>query len=470
MIGKLDKPSINSLLAALSNSGQQILILPIAASCYNQVEISIWLLLGTIFSVGLLIESGMNYTLCRAAAYSAERSVHNNNQGISLASINKASKFLYALFSGFFLIVLFIAQPYIFGTLSTHPSSTQEMELGYYLLAICLLINFNNQRLSALIMGSGELPKLKRTQARFAIARVFFALLLTPFFDLSVTYFLVQLVFLIVELVAILNIWNSIIRRYNPKSLPLIQAIKDIAPFLIPMTKSTFIRVGGALIYYSSAFVITHSQDPHTIATYLTTLRVLTLLNNFCTIPMQISLPELARAHNLGEQSIWKDISIRTISFCMTCHIIGIISVYLLSSLVSTIALQQSLLLAAYYFFPLALVYALELHHVLHSYVYETSNDVPFLFLSLASGLAILVASYTLLPYYGVAGLILAQGLIQLAGNNWYPVYKSLGLLRISFAGYLSHLKSALTTTNFSDQLNLLGTEQISRMREFEKQ
>ena len=74
---------------------------------------------------------------------------------------------------------------------------------------------------------------------------------------------------------------------------------------------------------------------------------------------------------------------------------------------------------------PVLLVYSivilLEQNHSLFSSIIVVGNEVPYVKPALLSGLAIVIGSYLSLRFtaWGIMGLVLVQGLCQLAYNNW---------------------------------------------------
>tara|TARA_A100001015_G_scaffold269681_1_gene321575 strand:- start:251 stop:544 length:294 start_codon:yes stop_codon:yes gene_type:complete len=88
--------------------------------------------------------------------------------------------------------------------------------------------------------------------------------------------------------------------------------------------------------------------------------------------------------------------------------------------------MQENLLLEPNLLILMALIYLLELNHGNHAQLYLTKNHQPFLLPSLLSGIAILVLSLPASTYLGIFGLLLVQGIVQLAYNNWYPLYMNI--------------------------------------------
>jgi hypothetical protein len=59
------------------------------------------------------------------------------------------------------------------------------------------------------------------------------------------------------------------------------------------------------------------------------------------------------------------------------------------------------------------------MNHSIAGIYLSTTNKIPFLSASIFSGSAIFISSILAVPHMGLAGLVMAQGLVQMAYNNW---------------------------------------------------
>lgn len=85
------------------------------------------------------------------------------------------------------------------------------------------------------------------------------------------------------------------------------------------------------------------------------------------------------------------------------------------------------------------LVSLLEGNHSNFASFITTNNEIPFVKAALLSGFSICVLDYIVLKYtnLGLWGIVLVQGIVQLAYNNWYWPMKVCKELNISFATFL---------------------------------
>ena len=78
----------------------------------------------------------------------------------------------------------------------------------------------------------------------------------------------------------------------------------------------------------------------------------------------------------------------------------------------------------------------LEAHHAQYASLVVTENRNPFVAPALLSGLVIAAGSLWLAPRLGVTGILLAQGVVQLAFNNWWPVLRAIRGLNMTPGAY----------------------------------
>ena len=86
--------------------------------------------------------------------------------------------------------------------------------------------------------------------------------------------------------------------------------------------------------------------------------------------------------------------------------------------------------------FVFAVVMFLEMNHSLCATYLTTYNEIPFVRAALVSGLGIMIISIVLITvlHSGVWGLVLSQGVVQAAYNNWRWPTEAAKKMQHSFA------------------------------------
>jgi O-antigen/teichoic acid export membrane protein len=213
----------------------------------------------------------------------------------------------------------------------------------------------------------------------------------------------------------------------------------DVAIFhrIWPATWRTgAIVIGGYFITQGASMVVTQLSDPTLIASYLLTAKVYSVLGSMATVPLNVLIPQITFFRAKQETTQIRQLMASRI--LITLGLLTVVSV--LASLVGNVVLgyfgTSVRLLTGPTAWLLTAWVLLEAHHVFHSTVYSTTNHLPFVSLSLVSGVAILVLGILVAPW-GVVWLALVQFGVQLAGNNWYPVYLNLKSLDWPLGDYL---------------------------------
>jgi O-antigen/teichoic acid export membrane protein len=89
----------------------------------------------------------------------------------------------------------------------------------------------------------------------------------------------------------------------------------------------------------------------------------------------------------------------------------------------------------------MAIVWFLERHHAMHAQIYVTTNKIPFYKSAIVTGVINISLLVILLPVIDVWAFPVAQGISNLAINNWWNVSVSIKSLQTNFKQFF--LKSA---------------------------
>jgi len=194
---------------------------------------------------------------------------------------------------------------------------------------------------------------------------------------------------------------------------------------------------GSYLIYYGSTLVVSQIPDPKQMASYLLTFQIVTLLYRFSTSPAMVYQPQIAAAMSNANLTQINYLTVKIIRTSLIMYLIGGLLIYLFAGDALILIKSKSHLLDNNILLLMLVMYLLEMHHSLHAGIYLTTNHVPFMVPALLSGVAIIAAGFVSVRYFGINGVVWSQLLVQAAFNNWYPVYLSIRLQKISFSKYV---------------------------------
>jgi hypothetical protein len=201
------------------------------------------------------------------------------------------------------------------------------------------------------------------------------------------------------------------------------------------MLKSLVVKVGGFLTL-NSLSAVSMGLPAADSASFLFTTRIIVLIYQFSFVPVRIKLPTIIKLRVDKNLSKIKNILISSLQIYTLIYLIVSVLVLTVSSYIFELLNVDNKLLNTSLLLFMLLMYFLELHHVAHAMYYETTNKIPSMYISILSGITIYLAASFFSKEYGILGLIFSQFIVQLIGNNWYPVYLNLKSLNWTFKKY----------------------------------
>lgn len=179
------------------------------------------------------------------------------------------------------------------------------------------------------------------------------------------------------------------------------------------------VQIGAFLIQRANVLVASSFLGISAAASFGMTVTLMMTLSGVAAVILQVRMPRLAAAQakkDLDElREIYGEVLVVTwVTFLAGATILvagGELVLHLIGSNTPLISTPLLVLFAA--------IMMLELNHSLAAGYLTTRNQVPFLKAGLISGVLICACSILLVKRFEVAGLIAAQGLVQLSYNNW---------------------------------------------------
>lgn len=184
--------------------------------------------------------------------------------------------------------------------------------------------------------------------------------------------------------------------------------------------------IGAYAVNKMGMFIIGFFLPLATIGSYGLLTQLTTIVTGIANTMFVTYLPKVSNCRVTGDRPMLK----RTISFSMlvgqiimVAGALGIIFVapYLLELIKSQTMLPSRLVCVLY-----LVVVALELNHSEFASVISTENKIPYVVPSLVSGGVIVLLTFIALKFttLGLLGVVLVQGIVQAAYNNWrWPLW-----------------------------------------------
>lgn len=436
--------------------GIVIIVLPIALKKLDSAELAYYLFISTLIALAYLADSGFSQTIVRASAYFkagaleipervTELSVTDTNNSPNWAAVGRlvtTSKRIY--------LIIGLAATFLLSTLGvgaalnivSQQNNRVTAWITYVLLVVLSFFLLQVSRWSSLLQGLNEVARAKRIELVVGVIRLLgvAAVLLAGFGVPGVV-----VVMIIAALFSLFFTRLALLRILRENGVHKVDEIIDpeMLKRLWPSTwRMGVICWGAYLIYYGSSLVICQLPDAKQIASYLLTFQVVTMLYRFASSPSLVYQPQIASAMSSGDLVKVNNLTLKIVRYSLAIYIVGAIFIYFFAGDALILIKSRSQMLGGNILLIMLVMYFLETHHVIHAGIYMSTNHVPFMIPALLSGVAIVLAGFFSVRYYGVYGVVISQMLIQAAINNWYPVYLSLKIQKLSFNKYFSRLFS----------------------------
>jgi O-antigen/teichoic acid export membrane protein len=158
-------------------------------------------------------------------------------------------------------------------------------------------------------------------------------------------------------------------------------------------------------------------------SSYSITLTILTTLSGLAMVICQIQIPHMSalQATHKKERlaSIYGEIQLTS----LIVYVVGLVLLLAVGSDLLQILGSRTTLLPTNLLLLYGVIILLELNHSVAGSYIATTNQLPFVPAAIISGVSITIISLTIAGKFGLLGIILSQGLVQAAYNNWkWPV------------------------------------------------
>jgi hypothetical protein len=423
-----------------------LILLPIILIKFNDIDISIWLLLGTLTAFSSLIDFGFSPTLIRFVSYywtgknivNGKSNTNNSDPDLfGLTKFMSTVNVVYLIIGIALFILLLFGSSILFWKILDGNTN-----INYYILTI-LIFNLRlvfylfTVKYLAILQGVKLIFKAKKTE------------LINSLMKYTIMLILIFLGFKLLVLVIvdfILTILLFLILKKKCESLISINLFKNFKfnlkifhEFWRPTYQWGLMQVGSFFTNYSSNFIVSNVGSPKEISLYLIIVKILNFIKLLTTSPINSNLPiifgviadeNIIKLKLLFFKQIQKALIINLIlSFgFLTCGL------YFLN----IFGLNTDLISFDFIVIGVLMIF-LESHHSMNAQVYMGSNKIPFVLPSILTGLVVITITMFLLLYFklSIFYIFYVQFIVQLSFNNWYCVFKNLQLLNISFKHYV---------------------------------
>ncbi|QAB15787.1 O-unit flippase-like protein [Hydrogenovibrio thermophilus] len=434
---KPSKKAITSgYVAQALNIGYGVLILPFMLVFLSPAEVSYWLVLLSFLGLVMVFDFGFSPTITRNVAYVMSGAQTLQAQGV--CSTNNSGEPNWKLFGQLYQTVkklyfyIALIGLIVFGCFGTWYVNlfldNNPIVYGWQVWLIFLIgFIFNLYFLftQPLLMGIGSIYQANMTNIIMRGLWLLLSLVGLWWFE----------TILVMPIAYLLGVFFARIYAYvvlNQKIVFIIFKKSRLLKVLLPNAwRLGVVMLGAFLINKATIFFAGIYFTADVSASYMITLQVLSVVMALSNVYFQMHIPQLSGMQlelvSSKKKLYYKLVLVSLLIYAFFAFGIMLFGDLALSLLSTDIVLLPISLLSLILFFGF-----LELHHSLAGMYITTLNEVPFVWSAVLSGSAIvglIVFVFSYLKMDSMIWLILIQGLVQLAYNNWkWPlvVYKKL--------------------------------------------
>ncbi len=417
-----------------------MLMLPIVLRMLTPQEIGMNYLMMTVgslvslFDFGFAPQFGRNITYIFGGAQTLKKEgleINHDKKDVNyrlLATMISTAKYVYQLISVLVLVVMLT-----FGTIYIYKvtngfNNVHNSFAIWMVYSVSTFFNIYYTYYSSLLTGKGMIMESKKAMVFSKI--VYIALAAT-------------LLLLKVGLigVAISNLIAPFVDRYISNKFFFTKELKaklnehqitkvernDLFKTIWPNAKKLgLVYIGSYAITRFGMFLAGLYFPLQTIASYGLMIQFVYIILTLSGTLFVLNEPRLSALKVAGD----RDTLLKTFSFSMGVYYILYICMgagfIILGPWILTLIHSHTVLPSSLVIFLYLLVMCLELNHSFFATIIVIGNSVPFVWISLITGALIVFGSFLSLHFtnLGIMGLVIVQGVVQLAYNNWkWPLF-----------------------------------------------
>jgi len=432
-------PMLSGLVAQGLQYGSALLLLPVLFTRLSTQEIGVWYLFMAIQGLALIADFGFQFTFARniALAHSGARGLQAHGitddfgsqpNWILLGQVLKVARRVYFGLSTVMFLVLATAGLWYVTTIT----ATSGLDTGYvarswliFSFGICLGIYF--QWISPLLIGTNQISInyifLIISRGGFAIGGI--AVLLAGGRLTALAGMLVAMD--VIGRASVYPAVRTVLRQARIAIIDPDTFRKVFASVWPNASRQGVVGIASFLILRYNAFVIITFFGLPAMASYGVTLQLVSGVQQVALLPVTIMLPQLVAAQVRRDRDMLRQRWRIGVMAYAVIFVIGPLTLVLGGQAIIAMIGGKAALLPAPLLILLCTIMALEGNHMVAASIIMSGNRVPFMLPAIVSGIAVAILSTSVAALgMGLTAVILVQGLVQLAYNNWkWPVMVS---------------------------------------------
>jgi O-antigen/teichoic acid export membrane protein len=445
LVQRISRSAISwSLIAAALRFGSALLLLPLILWRIPSDELGLWYVFISLGALAALMDLGFAHSVTRSAGYlwagsrtllpfgidladplldtdTTGRAIHLQPNFPMLSNLVASLRVYYLAAGGLLLLLLSTAGGAWIWHKSVGLTNAQSIRLAFLAYAISVSLGFANSLWASLLAGINAVKEAQQITAVCLLA----------YFCLAAAGLLAGLgVWALVIGTIVAGFTERLIgRTFFYRLVPLRSGKFDFSVLRVLWPnawRTAAVGFGAFMIFQANTLICSAFLDLRTTASYGLSLQAVTLLVGVSSIWVRVRLPTINHLRAQGMVERIPAIFRPRIVFALLTFGAGAAALLLLGRPLLELLNARTQLLPAALLATLLLIQLLEMHHSLYGELVYSENVNPFMKPALLSGGAIIILSVLLTPRFGVWGMLLASGLVQLCFNNWWPVLRAI--------------------------------------------
>lgn len=415
------------------NLGGGLLLLPVSARYLSPDDLGLWFVFMALASLAQLLELGFQPTLARNASYVYAGARKLSKTGLPgeasgaqvdlhlLAGLLSAARRIYRAVAGLAVFVMLILGSLYIMTLLTPHQNVARSLFAWVTFSMGAVISFYFGYINGILQGRGDVTHSSKVTALTRGSLVVFSIA-----ALLMGYGLLGL--------GIASLISATVGRISAHYYftldPLIarsaeeigsaESRKEILHTLwYNAGRLGVVQIGAFLIQRGNVLIAASFVGLAASGSYGITVTVLMALSGMASVVCQLQLPHLAALQAAHNRKAAAAVLGETYLMSWLFFLAGLAVVVIAGNELLTAIGSKNHLLSKPLCLMLGLILLLEMTHSIAASYLTTLNHVPFVGAALLSGIGVSLMTLVLIKPFGIAGLIAAQGMVQLIYNNW---------------------------------------------------
>lgn len=422
------------LIAQVIQYGSALLLVPFMVTRLPASTVGIWYIFVAVQSLAIVCDFGFQPSFTRAIALAlsgADRLERTGlgapvstgqpaNYKLAAEAVAAAQRFYRLLALGVVAVLVIGGLPYISTLARSANISAYSVQIAWLLLCLSIGITLSLLWINPVLMGSGRVEQnylyIIANRFTFSVLGIFILMAGGGLIALAATLTFAQVFAWLIARLYLRGALGTCRPQDSDQA-----AVRNVLKIVWPNAgRMGAVAIGGFLMTRFSLFVISSFMGVAATGVYALSVQLLMALCAASQLPMQAAMPKLVAArvardgHSL-RRAFGGSMALYVILYTAGATIVLFAVPVLLARIGSHVSLLPLPTLGL-----LAVVLFLEGFHSNAAFFITTANNVPFLRPALMSGIAVAIGALILgWSGAGILMIVLWQGLVQLAYNNW---------------------------------------------------